>query len=108
MSAHQFGVYEKIRKEEADRESKARKRKQAAKNPEELYQISSTYRIFSRAACNFTFPSSIERPVPNVKGDKEISENEYTFILESRGTLTEKRIIHVGLLNIINSNGITF
>jgi len=80
MTPHQFGIYEKIRKDEADRESKNKKKRLAAKDPEELYKISSTYRIFSRAACNFTFPSSIERPVPNVKGDKEISENVFDAV----------------------------
>jgi Hom_end-associated Hint/Homing endonuclease len=80
MSQHQFGIYEKIRKEEADRESKNKKRRLAVKNKEELYQISSTYRIFSRAACNFTFPASIERPVPNVKGDNELTENVFDAI----------------------------
>jgi hypothetical protein len=80
MSPHQFGIYEKIRKEEADRESKNKKKKMAAKNPEELYQISSTYRIFSRAACNFTFPASIERPLPNIKGDADVTENVFDAI----------------------------
>ena len=32
---------------------------------------------------------------------KEILPNEFEFIIESRGSLTEKRIIHVGLINII-------
>ena len=80
MTPHQFGIYEKIRKDEADREAKNKKKRLAAKDPEELYKISSTYRIFSRAACNFTFPSSIERPVPNVKGDTEISENVFDAV----------------------------
>jgi len=67
MSPQQFGAYEKIRKEEADKERNAKKRKRAAKGAEDLYTISSTYRIFSRAACNFVFPPSIERPLPNAK-----------------------------------------
>jgi DNA-directed RNA polymerase subunit L len=33
---------------------------------------------------------------------KEIIENEFEFIVESRGLLTEKRIIHVAIINIIN------
>lgn len=33
---------------------------------------------------------------------KQINDNEFDFILESRGSLTEKRIIHVALINIIN------
>ena len=32
---------------------------------------------------------------------KEINDNEYNFIIESRGGLTEKKIIHIGLINII-------
>ena len=80
MSPHQFGIYEKIRKVEADKESKNKKRKLKAKTKEELYEISSTYRIFSRAACNFTFPSSIERPVPDIKGDNDINENIFDVV----------------------------
>jgi hypothetical protein len=80
MSAHQFGIYEKIRKVESDKESKNKKRKLKAKTKEELYEISSTYRIFSRAACNFTFPAGIERPVPDVKADKEVSENIFDVV----------------------------
>lgn len=34
---------------------------------------------------------------------KEIDEHDYTFIVESRGQLTEKRIIHVALINIIDT-----
>ena len=33
---------------------------------------------------------------------KEINENEYNFIIESRGGLTEKKIIHIGIINIID------
>lgn len=78
MTPHQFGAYEKIRKDEADREKKAKKmqRNQAGKE-DGLYQIATTYRIFSRAACNFTFPESIARPVPMLKENAEV--NEETF-----------------------------
>lgn len=33
---------------------------------------------------------------------KQITDNEFDFIIESRGSLTEKRIIHVALVNIID------
>jgi hypothetical protein len=89
MSPHQYGVYVKIRKEEADRESKNKKRRLAAKNQEELYQISSTYRIFSRAACNFAFPATIERPVPDIKGNKEVSENIFDAVPLSEQKITD-------------------
>jgi hypothetical protein len=82
MSDHQFGIYTKIRKEEADREKAAKKqrRKQANKdNKEELFNISSTYRIFSRAACNFVFPDEIERPIPT-KDVEKMDENDMDVV----------------------------
>jgi len=83
MSSHQFGIYEKIRKIEADREKQTKKatRKQGpGQNAEELFTISSTYRIFSRACCNFAFPPGIDRPVPDTKAGKEVSENIFDTI----------------------------
>ena len=82
MSEHQFGIYEKIRKDEADKE-KTKKRPNAPANKDnadELYKISSTYRIFSRAACNFTFPEGIDRPTPEKDADKEIDEMEFDVV----------------------------
>ena len=87
MTQHQYGVYEKIRKEEADREKTAKKNRiknLQKKNTEELFNISSTYRIFSRACCNFAFPSGIDRPLPNpkkteIKGEQTEEINELDF-----------------------------
>ena len=80
MTPHQFGIYEKIRKEEADREKKSTKMKRMHQGKaDDLYNVSSTYRIFSRAACNFTFPPGMDRPVPGPRAgkaeDAEIDEN---------------------------------
>ena len=76
MSEHQFGEYIKIRKEEIDREQKAKKHQMmnAGKN-DDVYKISSSYRIFSRAACNFTFPNGIPRPKPE-GGEDELDADE--------------------------------
>ena len=71
MTDHQFGVYEKIRKIEAEQEKRNRKNKQRQAGGDELFNISSTYRIFSRSACNFAFPSNIERPLPSGKKTAE-------------------------------------
>jgi Hom_end-associated Hint len=82
MTPHQFGLYEKIRKVEADKEKSSKKRK-AMKDPaKELFTIASTYRIFSRAVCNFAFPPAIERPVPDkmTEEDEEIDESEFDLI----------------------------
>ena len=62
MSDYQFSVYEKIRKEEADKEKAAKKRKN------DLYQATSSYRVRSRTCCNFAFPDPPGRPLPD-KGD---------------------------------------
>lgn len=85
MTQHQYGIYEKIRKEEADREKTAKKNRiknLQKKDAEELFNISSTYRIFSRACCNFAFPSGIYRPLPNPKkseGEQSEEINELDF-----------------------------
>jgi predicted NAD-dependent protein-ADP-ribosyltransferase YbiA (DUF1768 family) len=85
MSDYQFSKYAKIRKEEYEKEDAAAKRKRMApKAPApgakanangvstaDLFNIASSYRIFSRAACNFIFPEGIERPrPPSKKGSK--------------------------------------
>ncbi len=71
MSDFQFSVYEEARVEERKIEkNNAKKRAQAAKkgsgNAGEVYEdAKSTYRIFSRAFCNFVFPRpDIKRPLP--------------------------------------------
>ena len=65
MSKHQIGVYEKARA--AERKEEDRNRKKRSKGKDDIYQeTTSTYRIFSRAFCNFVFPNE------NVKvGEKD-------------------------------------
>lgn len=89
MTSHQFGIYEKIRKEEADREKKTATHRRMNKG-DDLYNVSSTYRIFSRAACNFTFPSGITRPIPDKRGNlanNEISEVDVDNIVTNQTTV---------------------
>jgi hypothetical protein len=77
MTGHQFSEYQKIRKREAEQEKRNRKnQKKAAGKPDndDLFKISSTYRIFSRSACNFVFPGGIERPLPGGK-EEEVDES---------------------------------
>lgn len=75
MSDYQFENYSKIRKDERDKDKKSRKNAKTVKpGVEDVYKISSTYRIFSRACCNFAFPKPPGRPMPDRKGDREISE----------------------------------
>ena len=79
MSDYQFSIYSRVRDLERNQESnmkkKAKKRGAAASKGGEgggsdnIYDdVSSTYRIFSRAFCNFVFPPAIRRPLPNDDG----------------------------------------
>ena len=61
MSNYQFEKYEEARLQER----KVEKKKRGPKKKDDLYQDStSTYRIFSRAFCNFVFPNPPGRPMP--------------------------------------------
>lgn len=66
MSEFQFGVYEEARIQERKLEKNNARKKKAKKGGDDIYQETvSTYRIFSRAFCNFVFPRpEIVRPMP--------------------------------------------
>lgn len=73
MHDYQLGIYQDKRDEE--RTQQKRNAKKAKKGG--LYgQSTSTYRIFSRAACNFVFPEEINRPMPNKSTFKKDITNE--------------------------------
>jgi hypothetical protein len=96
MSDHQFNLYAKARKDERDREKKQKKQaKMADKN---LFKMASSYRVFSRALCNFSFPDDIPRPMKTNKTigktaseeeDKEIDENEFDAVSVDEDTGVE-------------------
>jgi hypothetical protein len=66
MSDYQFGTYETARAQERKLEKQSSKKKAKGPNKDGLYdEAISTYRIFSRAFCNFVFPRTISRPMPN-------------------------------------------
>ena len=69
MSDWQFDAYKAIRMDERKQESDAKKRRgrpAAVKDiVGEVYKdAASSYRIFSRACCNFAFPKELPRPKP--------------------------------------------
>jgi len=66
MSDHQFGIYAEIRKEEASQEKVRRRKTVVGKEGSGSELFSSTYRIYSRAACNFVFPDGMVRPRPQL------------------------------------------
>jgi hypothetical protein len=88
MSNYQLSVYQQERLLEISKDREAKKRKTLAparkptgqgttgtKKPmtmKDLYaEPSSSYRIFSRAACNFVFPREVGRPKPFGKGGND-------------------------------------
>ena len=78
MSDYQFAEYAKVRKVELEKEKKSKKMRGMGKKLEngELFQMSSTYRVFSRTLCNFAFPSPPGRPYPQMKNDQEEDETD--------------------------------
>ena len=62
MSDYQFGLYETARAEE--RKTELRNQRRRKRGGDDSEDSVSTYRIFSRAFCNFVFPPEIGRPKP--------------------------------------------
>ena len=95
MSDYQFGIYESARVQERKLESQSSKKRAKGANKDGVYQDSiSTYRIFSRAFCNFVFPRTISRPMPNDGEDISSSiENANEDILDAAPA--EERINNV-------------
>jgi hypothetical protein len=89
MSNYQIGIYEKARS--AERKEEKRNAKKKLKQQEGIYaETTSTYRIFSRAFCNFVFPNEIVkdssdkehlliRPMPKAENNIKDSGN---FVIE--------------------------
>ena len=75
MSDYQLNIYENAREGERKMEMEQAKRRGRKKRAvqgqgEGVYEESvSTYRIFSRAFCNFVFPGDIGRPLPQEDED---------------------------------------
>jgi hypothetical protein len=62
MSDYQFEEYEKVRKDEREEEKRRRRKKNIPVLDELDEKSASTYRIYSRSACNFVFPAEHHRP----------------------------------------------
>ena len=82
MSAYQFQNYEKIREEESKQEKNRRKQMAKQQNAQELFQVSSTYKIASRLCCNFAFPDPPGRPKKK-SGEMIDSGDKHEFELDA-------------------------
>jgi hypothetical protein len=76
MSEHQYALYRDIRKAEVAEQKNAIKNKD--KKDDDIYKVSSSYRVYSRTCCNFAFPTPPGRPRKGKgkKGEDEIDEDE--------------------------------
>lgn len=91
MSDFQFKLYESIRKEERKMEKKSKPKNVVAEDYEDK---SSTYRIFSRLACNFAIP---DRPIPIKKSKKEeVNAEDMTDIIKEGKKVETKQDIGDG------------
>ena len=77
MSDFQFGVYQEARIQERKVEKNNKPKKGKKTNTDDIYSDTvSTYRIFSRAFCNYVFPKpDITRPMPSKDGTIESTVN---------------------------------
>ena len=93
MSDYQFEEYASIRKEEYEKEKTQQKMKKKRGTPApggegaELFKdFTSTYRIYSRACCNFAWPKPPGRPIqPLSKKEQVVDEtvvDETTLVVE--------------------------
>jgi hypothetical protein len=92
MSDYMFGVYEAARIQERKVESSNKKKK---KQQKDIYEETvGTYRIFSRAFCNFVFPRAIGRPLPKDGQDIETTVEEADEDVMD-GTSIDERLANV-------------
>ena len=63
MSTYQFGLYEEARANERVLEKRNAKKRKRQQQGDVYSDTASTYRIFSRAFCNYVFPREIGRPM---------------------------------------------
>ena len=63
MSDYQFGLYEEARANERVLEKRNAKKRKRQQQGDVYSDTTSTYRIFSRAFCNYVFPREIGRPM---------------------------------------------
>ena len=98
MSNYQFQVYESARKAERKME-KSSKSKQGQFDKDGIYKDpTSTYRIFSRAFCNFVMPNPPGRPMPEQNkqvGDKAGADEKAGADTEMENLLTKAKNVEL-------------
>ena len=126
MSDYQFKKYEEYRHEERKSETKTKSKPEVVDKNGTFKEPSSTYRIFSRLACNFVMPIPPGRPIPklfkqkvmrkvNFKDDSNVeSVVDMTFqgqklISEKKGDVGEfvDKMMKIREANVEKENALT-
>lgn len=82
MSNTQFTHYVEVRNTEIKKDELQKKRQARRKEGVDMFKTNSSYRAFSRMACNYVFPEKIKRPFPSeiharfLKREMDIQEED--------------------------------
>ena len=82
MSNTQFTHYVEVRNTEIKKDDLQKKRQAKRKEGPDMFKTNSSYRAFSRMACNFVFPEKVKRPFPSeiharfLKREMDIQEED--------------------------------
>ena len=110
MSNYQFKIYEDYRHEERLTEKPSKKSSGVIDGDGIFKEPSSTYRIFSRLACNFVMPTPPGRPSPSqyskLVGDAK-KEDNLGMEHETKGDETKGELDVIGIKNIPHVEGAT-
>ena len=74
MSDYMFDKYAIVRKAEIERDKKSKQT--SKKKKDDVFNLNSSYRAYSRMLCQFVFPEDIERPFKGDLRDIEINDED--------------------------------
>ena len=90
MSDYMFDKYSIVRKSEIDRDKKSKSKSKKGKDGENIFEVNSSYRAYSRMLCQFVFPEEIERPFKGDLKDLEVPDEEMDRLEELQKEYQEK------------------
>ena len=91
MSNTQFTHYVEVRNTEIKKDDLQKKKQAGRKEEDDLFKTNSSYRAFSRMACNFVFPEKVKRPFPSemyarfLKREIDVQEEDDVESKEEKG-----------------------
>uniref|UniRef100_A0A6C0HIL0 Helicase ATP-binding domain-containing protein n=1 Tax=viral metagenome TaxID=1070528 RepID=A0A6C0HIL0_9ZZZZ len=95
MSEHQLDeyAYRRFLEVEEKKNRAKNKNRQPKEGEAETEQENSTYRVWTREVCNFTFPQDISRPIPDKKLTKKQMEKATKDLEKELGNVDKSRVI---------------